>query len=142
MQGPNENPKDFYRVFAPGIPNVRDISERLTEAEARSRRREILMAYPAATVYFFRRSSSTVSQFDACLRGDQGSSYYLQQGAGEGRCSEGGASNDDFARFHRDLGREGNDRRHFQRQRHQRGRCTATDYGHAWRHSHRPDRST
>ena len=27
-------------------------------------------------------------------------------------------------------------------QRHQRGRCTATDYGHAWRHSHRPDRPT
>jgi hypothetical protein len=50
MQGPNENPKNFYRVFAPGVPNVRDISERLTEAEARSRKREILMAYPAATV--------------------------------------------------------------------------------------------
>jgi len=46
----NENPKDFYRVFAPGVPNVRDISERLTEAEARSRKRQILMAYPAATV--------------------------------------------------------------------------------------------
>jgi len=50
MQGPNENPKDFYRVFAPGVPNARDISERLTEAEARSRKWEILMAYPAATV--------------------------------------------------------------------------------------------
>jgi len=46
----NENPKDFYRVFAPGVPNVRDMSERLTEAEARSWKREILMAYPAATV--------------------------------------------------------------------------------------------
>ena len=46
----NEKPKDFYRVFAPGIPNVRVISERLSEAEARSRKREILMAYPAATV--------------------------------------------------------------------------------------------
>jgi hypothetical protein len=45
-----ENPKNFYRVFAPGVPNVRDISERLTEAEARSRKREILMAYPSATV--------------------------------------------------------------------------------------------
>jgi NAD(P)-dependent dehydrogenase (short-subunit alcohol dehydrogenase family) len=40
------------------------------------------------------------------------------------------------------IGREGNDRRHFQRQRHQRGRCASTDYGHAWRHSHGPDRST
>ena len=39
-------------------------------------------------------------------------------------------------------GATGNDRRHFKRQRHQRGRCTSTDYGHAWRHSHRPDRST
>ena len=45
-----EKPEDFYRVFAPGVPNVRDISERLTEAEARGRKREILMAYPAATV--------------------------------------------------------------------------------------------
>jgi hypothetical protein len=45
-----EKPEDFFRVFAPGVPNVRDISERLTEAEARSRKREILMAYPAATV--------------------------------------------------------------------------------------------
>jgi predicted ATPase len=26
----NEKPKDFYRVFAPGIPNVRVISERLS----------------------------------------------------------------------------------------------------------------
>jgi hypothetical protein len=50
MQRPNENPRGFYRVFAPGVPNFRDISERLTEAEARSRKREILMAYPAATV--------------------------------------------------------------------------------------------
>ncbi len=39
-----------YRVIAPGVPNVRVISERLTEADARSRKREILMAYPAATV--------------------------------------------------------------------------------------------
>ena len=46
----NEKPQDYYRVFAPGVPNVRVMSERLTEAEARSRRREILMAYPAATV--------------------------------------------------------------------------------------------
>ena len=46
----NEKPKDYYRVFAPGVPNVRVMSERLTEAEAQSRKREILMAYPAATV--------------------------------------------------------------------------------------------
>ena len=46
----NEQPKDFYRVFAPSVPNTRDISERLTEADAQSRKREILMAYPAATV--------------------------------------------------------------------------------------------
>ena len=46
----NEKPKDFYRVFAPGVPNVRVMSERLSEADARSRKREILMAYPAASV--------------------------------------------------------------------------------------------
>ena len=45
-----ETPKDYYRVFAPGVPNVRVMSERLTQAEAQSRRREILIAYPAATV--------------------------------------------------------------------------------------------
>ncbi len=46
----NEKPKDFYRVFAPGVPNYRDVSARLSEADAQSRKREILMAYPAATV--------------------------------------------------------------------------------------------
>ena len=46
----DDKPRDYYRVFAPGVPNFRDISERLAEAEARSRKREILMAYPAATV--------------------------------------------------------------------------------------------
>ena len=46
----NEKAKDYYRVFAPGVPNVRVMSERLTEAEARSRKCEILMAYPAATL--------------------------------------------------------------------------------------------
>jgi NADPH:quinone reductase-like Zn-dependent oxidoreductase len=61
--------------------------------------------------------------------------YAAAKGASE-RC----ASDDDFARLHRDFRRKGNDRRHFKRQRHQRGRCTSTDYGHAWRHSHRPDR--
>ena len=47
----NEKPKDSYRVFAPGIPNYRDISERLaSEADAKRLKREILMAYPVATV--------------------------------------------------------------------------------------------
>lgn len=46
----DKKPENYYRVFAPGVPNVRVISERLSEAEARSRKREILMAYPAATV--------------------------------------------------------------------------------------------
>jgi hypothetical protein len=47
----NEKPKDYYRVFAPGVPNVRDISERFTnEADAKRLKREILMAYPSATV--------------------------------------------------------------------------------------------
>ena len=42
--------QDYYRVFAPGVPNVRVVSERLTEADAQSRKREILMVYPAANV--------------------------------------------------------------------------------------------
>ncbi len=47
----NDKPKDYYRVLAPGVPNYRDVSERFTsEADAQSRKREILMAYPAATV--------------------------------------------------------------------------------------------
>jgi hypothetical protein len=47
----NEKLKIYYRVFAPGVPQVRDISKRFTtEAEAQSLKREILMAYPAATV--------------------------------------------------------------------------------------------
>ncbi len=47
----NENPKDYYRVFAPDVPNVPVISERFaSEADARRRKWEILMAYPAATV--------------------------------------------------------------------------------------------
>ncbi len=47
----DEKPKDYYRVFAPGVPNVRVVSERFaTEADAQRRKREILMAYPAATV--------------------------------------------------------------------------------------------
>ena len=46
----DKKPENYYRVFAPGVPNVRVMSERLTEAEAQSRKREILMAYPAAIV--------------------------------------------------------------------------------------------
>jgi hypothetical protein len=47
----NEKSKDYYRVFAPGVPNVRDVSERFTnEADAKRLKREILMAYPAANV--------------------------------------------------------------------------------------------
>ena len=47
----NAKHKAYYRVFAPGVPNVRDVSERFeTEADAQRRKREILMAYPAATV--------------------------------------------------------------------------------------------
>jgi hypothetical protein len=46
----NQKPNEYYRVFARGVPNVRTISERLSEADARSRKREILKAYPAATV--------------------------------------------------------------------------------------------
>ena len=40
----SQKPQDWYRVFAPGVPNVRVMSERLTEADARSHKREILMA--------------------------------------------------------------------------------------------------
>ena len=47
----NDKPKDYYRVFAPGVPNVRIISERFTsEADAKRAKRTILMMYPAATV--------------------------------------------------------------------------------------------
>ena len=46
----NEKSKDYYRVLAPGVPNYHDVSERLSEADDRSRKREILMAYQAATV--------------------------------------------------------------------------------------------
>ncbi len=46
----NERPKDYYRVFAPGVPDVRIISERFTsEADAKRAKRTILMMYPAAT---------------------------------------------------------------------------------------------
>lgn len=53
----DKKPQNYYRVFAllplgsgSDMPNVRVMSERLSEAEARSRKREILMAHPAATV--------------------------------------------------------------------------------------------
>jgi hypothetical protein len=47
----NDKPKDYYRVFAPGVPNVRVVSERFTsEADAERAKRTILMMYPAATV--------------------------------------------------------------------------------------------
>jgi hypothetical protein len=46
----NNKPNEYFRVVAPSVPNVQTISERLSEADARSRKREILMAYPAATV--------------------------------------------------------------------------------------------
>ena len=47
----NDRPKDYYRVFAPNLTIVRDVSERFnTEADAKRYKREILMAYPAATV--------------------------------------------------------------------------------------------
>lgn len=47
----NAKPNPYYRVFAPGVPNVRVVSERFTsEADAKRYKREILMAYPAAMV--------------------------------------------------------------------------------------------
>ena len=47
----NEKPKDYYRVFAPNVPDVRIVSERFTsEADAQSAKRTILMMYPAANV--------------------------------------------------------------------------------------------
>jgi hypothetical protein len=47
----NPKPNPLYRVFAPGVPNVRVVSERFrSEAEAKRYKREILMAYPSAIV--------------------------------------------------------------------------------------------
>ncbi len=47
----NEKPKDYYRVFAPGVPNYRVVSQRFnSEADAKRYKRTILMMYPAATV--------------------------------------------------------------------------------------------
>jgi hypothetical protein len=42
---------EYYRVFAPGVPNVRVVSGPFpNEADAKRLKREILMAYPSATV--------------------------------------------------------------------------------------------
>ena len=47
----NEGPKNYYRVFAANLPNVRPISEPfMSEADAQRAKRTILMMYPAATV--------------------------------------------------------------------------------------------
>lgn len=47
----NDKPQKYFRVFAPGVPNVRVVSERFSkEADAKRYKRDILMAYPAATV--------------------------------------------------------------------------------------------
>jgi hypothetical protein len=47
----DDKAKDYYRVFAPNVPNVRIVSERFTsEADAQRAKRTILMMYPAATV--------------------------------------------------------------------------------------------
>jgi hypothetical protein len=47
----NGKSKYYYRVFAPGVLNIRVVSERFTsEADAKRLKREIPMAYPAATV--------------------------------------------------------------------------------------------
>jgi hypothetical protein len=32
----NEKPKDYYRVLAPGVPNYRDVSKRLSELTHRA----------------------------------------------------------------------------------------------------------
>ena len=57
----NEKPKDFYRVFAPGVPNYRDVSARLSEADAQSRKREILMANPPR-LYALKRRTNRAGQ--------------------------------------------------------------------------------
>jgi hypothetical protein len=47
----SDKAKEYYYVFAPGVPNMRTVSERFaSEADAKRLKREILMAYPAATV--------------------------------------------------------------------------------------------
>jgi hypothetical protein len=47
----DHNPRDYYRLFVPNVPNVGTISERFaSEADAQRAKRTILMMYPAATV--------------------------------------------------------------------------------------------
>jgi hypothetical protein len=47
----DQKPNEYFRVFAPGVPNVRVVSDRFTsEADAKRYKREILMSYPAASV--------------------------------------------------------------------------------------------
>jgi hypothetical protein len=47
----SDKPKEYYRVFCSSMPNVCVVSERFTsEADAKRLKREILMAYRAATV--------------------------------------------------------------------------------------------
>jgi hypothetical protein len=56
----HEKPTEYYCVFAPGVPNVRAVSDRLkSEADAKKLRREILMAYPAAAVRIEKFNEST-----------------------------------------------------------------------------------
>jgi hypothetical protein len=47
----DHNPRDYYRLFVPNVPNLGTISERFaSEADARRAKWTILMMYPAATV--------------------------------------------------------------------------------------------
>jgi hypothetical protein len=47
----NQKPNEYFRVFAPGVPNVRVVSDRFaSEADAKRYKRQILMSYPAASV--------------------------------------------------------------------------------------------
>jgi hypothetical protein len=55
----NDKPREYYRVFAPGVPSVRVVSELFnSEADAQRLKREILMAYPAATVRIVKSDES------------------------------------------------------------------------------------
>jgi hypothetical protein len=50
-----DDKKGYYRVFAPGVPNVGTVSRFTNEADAKRLKREILMAYPSATVRIEKR---------------------------------------------------------------------------------------
>jgi hypothetical protein len=55
----DDNQKHYYRVFAPGFANMQTVSECFaTEVDAKRLKREILMAYPAATVRIEKTDSS------------------------------------------------------------------------------------